>query len=389
MQFKSFDYYGYDKDSYKSVRSMVASANRHQILLLNLWFSIMVLCYVVFSGMNLFGVTQERIIFYTIYFFLSVLFTSVLVIFKKFSEKYDYIMLYTSIAILLSYGILVSVAHPYMPAVIYMIFITLISLMYIHTMWRIGFVILLSSGIFLYCSYRYKTFSIAYNDTYNLVVVVTLALGLHYMFQKNRLSQFVLYKQNLRIQNELEIKSSFDSLSGLLNRGSFFSIAEKILIKQPDKYKVLCLFDLDGFKQINDTYGHQMGDKAIQVTGQTLLKSLKLDKYDKSLMSKWDFKIHGDVAGRLGGDEFIILLNGLKDREGALSFLEEILKSLNSVNVGELSGIQASLGVTEIKSGEFDVDTAYTRADAALYESKRAGKNQIHFFEDGLSGDEK
>ena len=152
MHINSFDYYGYDKDSYLDCREMVSKANRNQILLLNSWFVVMVLCYILFSGFNLFGVTQERIIFYAIYFLIGVSFELVLVFLKKIVVKYNFVMVYASIAILLSYGILVSVAHPYMPAVIYLIFVTLISLMYIHTMWRISLTLLAASGIFIYCS---------------------------------------------------------------------------------------------------------------------------------------------------------------------------------------------------------------------------------------------
>ncbi len=383
MHLNSFDYYGYDKDTYLDSRGMVSKANRTQILLLNTWFAIMVLCYILFSGMNLFGVTQERVGFYAVYFAISVIFECILIFLKKFSAKYDFLLVYTSIAILLSYGILVSKAHPYMPAVIYLILITLISLMYIHTMWRITATLIVASGIFIYCSYRYKTFSIAYNDTYNLAIVLTISLGLHYMFQRNRLSQFILYRQNLLIQRELEIKSSFDALSGLLNRGYFFSVSEKTLRRNEKGCNVLCLIDLDGFKQINDTFGHQMGDKAIQLTGKTMLSLFDLGKEsDKDVVVSCDFKSIKPIVGRLGGDEFIVLFCAEKDLDTVKEKLKSLLTALNGISDGPLNGIHASLGATLVQNDEYDMDAAYKRADTALYKSKRTGKNQIHFYED-------
>ena len=383
MHINSFDYYGYDKDSYLDCREMVSKANRNQILLLNSWFVVMVLCYILFSGFNLFGVTQERIIFYAIYFLIGVSFELVLIFLKKIVVKYNFVMVYTSIAILLSYGILVSVAHPYMPAVIYLIFVTLISLMYIHTMWRISLTLLAASGIFIYCSYRYKTFSIAYNDTYNLAVVLIISIGLHYTFQRNRLSQVILYLQNLHIQRELEVKSCFDTLSKLLNRGFFFSVSEKMIRKTQGMCNALCLIDLDGFKQINDTYGHQMGDKAIQLTGKAMLELFGIgSEMDKDIVVGAKFTQIKPIIGRLGGDEFIVLFCGEKDRDSVLEKLKQILAALNSISEGPLNGIHASLGATIVPAGEFDMDAAYKRADLALYKSKRSGKNQINFYED-------
>ena len=77
--------------------------------------------------------------------------------------------------------------------------------------------------------------------------------------------QFVLYHKNMQNQRELEVGSSFDALTSLLNRGRFFSMADRVLHDGSGGYKALCLIDLDGFKQVNDQPGHQMGDKVKQI----------------------------------------------------------------------------------------------------------------------------
>ncbi|MCR5626926.1 MAG: GGDEF domain-containing protein, partial [Lachnospiraceae bacterium] len=160
-----------------------------------------------------------------------------------------------------------------------------------------------------------------------------------------------------------------------------FSLAGSI-IKQPhDEYLAICLIDLDGFKQINDKLGHQMGDKAIQITGNTIIDSMHIE-----FREKWSFTERAiaeklSFAGRLGGDEFIVLVRGKNGREDVEAFLTNVLQCLNEVKLGDLHGIKASFGVTEILPGDNDIDTAYSQADAALYESKRAGKNQINFFQ--------
>ena len=148
----------------------------------------------------------------------------------------------------------------------------------------------------------------------------------------------------------------------------------------------MCLLDLDGFKQINDNLGHQMGDKVIQVVGKTIISGLDLDSSQRMNISAWDLKVQRSIAGRLGGDEFITLIRGKSSRTEVIELLQKILDSLNAQNFDGVEGIHASFGVTELSLQDFDIDNAYKRADEALYESKRAGKNQIHFSSDVLLG---
>ena len=81
---------------------------------------------------------------------------------------------------------------------------------------------------------------------------------------------------NHGIQKELEVKSSFDTLTGLLNRGRFFSIADELLKLGDGSHFSIALFDLDEFKEINDSMGHQMGDKVIQIAGRTIIDATKM-----------------------------------------------------------------------------------------------------------------
>jgi diguanylate cyclase (GGDEF)-like protein len=244
----------------------------------------------------------------------------------------------------------------------------------------------ISVGVFLWSSYEFKTFSIAYHDTYNAFIIITLSIGLHYTFQRTRISQFILYQKDLQIQKELEIKSSFDTLTGLLNRERFFSIVDQLLHTHKG-YSALCLLDLDGFKQINDNLGHQMGDKVIQTVGQTIIKTFNIPDRDKKNISSWGSSNAYPIAGRLGGDEFIMMIHTKNNDTEVQLLIKNLLSVLNSVKFDGVDGIHASIGITQIIQGEKDIDNAYKRADEALYASKRAGKNQIQFSTETLPGD--
>ena len=386
MEQKSFIYYGYSHATYRECRDMINSTNRAHAIIMNAWFLVMNLLYVLLSAMNLFGVSQELIGYYAIFSFLAVIYGAVLVIFQSFTLKHSIFFVYVNIAMLGTFGVVVSTLQPYMPAIMYFIMFIFVSLLYIGNMIRMLVASILGTFALLACSFCFKTFSIAYHDLYNAMIVLFLSSGLHYMFQRSRIEQFVLYQRDLQIQKELEIKSSFDSLTELLNRGRFFSISEEVLRinESKNEYMVLCLLDLDGFKQINDKMGHQMGDKVIQITGKIIAECIdegKLFQTERQT-SAWDLEKPLNLAGRLGGDEFIVLIRGKNSREEVIPLLQNMLDRLNAVKFDGFSGIQASFGATEIKSSERDMDGAYSRADAALYESKRAGKNQIHFSSD-------
>ncbi len=384
---KSLNYYGFDKETYKECLNQIRPTNRKHIFILNTWFLLVNLLYMVFSFLNLFGVTKELSWFYTLYFILSVALDIVIWVFPKFAERHSRAYVYISMALMLSYGIICSVSQPYMPATMFLLVLVLVSLSYIDLMFLMLLIIIAATSVFIVTSFQYKTFSIAYNDVYNASVVLTIAIGLHYMFQRTKMQQFVLYQRDQRIQRELEVKSSFDSLTSLLTRGRFFSIAEEVLRGYDGKEMYLCLLDLDGFKDINDTLGHQMGDKAIQITGKTILDVLKIDKREKWSFPERVLRDKGNFAGRLGGDEFIALIRECSSKEDAYNLIQELLSALNNVSFATISGLSSSIGVAVLKENDLDIDRAYKRADIALYKSKQSGKNQIHFYEDLENGE--
>ena len=298
---------------------------------------------------------------------------------RKFFEKYTAVTVYLSVLILLLYGIETSIAKPYMSATMFPLLVALVAMAYIDNMLRMMLVLAGFSGVFLLASYSQKAISIAYADSYNILITMLLAAALHYTFQNTRINQFVLYYKNLQNQRELEVRSSFDALTSLLNRGRFFSMADKVMREAGNEYMALCLLDLDGFKQINDQLGHQMGDKAIQIAGTTILNVMGIDEADKWSFPERVMRDKGSFAGRLGGDEFIILIRGRNGRSEVEDILGEVLKNLNAVQFEKLNGLQASFGVTQLTGEDDDIDSAYTRADEALYASKKSGKNRINF----------
>lgn len=381
MNLLKYNYYGYEKNRFRDCKDLIHDTNYRHLTILNTWFLCLTIVFMFLSWNNRFGTTRRSFRMYLFFMLVSLLSEVFLVVFKNFSIKYAPVFVYLNTLILMGFGIYSSMMQPYLTATMFLVLVVLLSVAYIDTMVSTTVTMIFYSSVFLYTSYTYKSSSLAQLDVYNVTVFLILALVLHYTFQRAKMQQFYTLQRNIQIQRDLEIRSSFDTLTDLLNRARFFSIAAEIISKYTsgDEYIAVCLLDLDKFKQINDTLGHQMGDKAIQVTANIIAETLQIN-----MLEKWSFtnraaKEQISFAGRLGGDEYIMFIRGLNNEAEVDALLKKVLNKLNSVKIGELNGIHGSFGVTALSPDDKDIDTAYNRADEALYRSKEAGKNCITF----------
>lgn len=152
----------------------------------------------------------------------------------------------------------------------------------------------------------------------------------------------------IKEKNELLDFARIDHLTGIYNRRILDSVR---------RYSVVVMCDIDNFKNINDTYGHDKGDEILKQVAKTLSKNIRFD----------------DVVCRYGGDEFLIIFTGC-DEKVVVNRIIEIKKELLRV-IPDLK-ISLSSGISSYKAGSTLKDTI-TEADIALYKSKEKGKNLI------------
>lgn len=173
-----------------------------------------------------------------------------------------------------------------------------------------------------------------------------------------------------RMELELQKFANTDDLTGLANRRHFEAVAAAE-VKRSKRYGnplSLITCDLDHFKSINDNHGHDAGDLVLQRFAQVARESLRLPT---------------DVAARLGGEEFAILLPET-GAAGAKTVAERIRRQTQQMSVekdGQTLQVTVSIGLSEVRSGEEDIAPALKRADMALYEAKGGGRNRIELFE--------
>ena len=162
----------------------------------------------------------------------------------------------------------------------------------------------------------------------------------------------------LRVMAETQLQASTDTLTGLLNRRSF---SEQVATVPANQRPVtMAMADLDHFKTLNDTYGHETGDRALRLFARVLRDSLRAS----------------DVVSRYGGEEFAIAFPDCSaiDATRALNTVRTQLDA--AITVGGLPKFTVSFGITEAEPGE-DIDAALRRADDALLQAKRQGRNRV------------
>jgi diguanylate cyclase (GGDEF)-like protein len=171
----------------------------------------------------------------------------------------------------------------------------------------------------------------------------------------------VIFPKIMRLENELQILASTDSLTKVYNRAKYDEIMEREIerAKRHNRFLSIVMFDIDVFKRINDTYGHLSGDRVLK----TIVSLIKEE------VRKIDYLI------RWGGDEFILILPET-NLEGTKGLAERIRNSIANHKFDNMEGVTVSLGITHFSKGDTK-DTLMKRADEALYKAKMNGGNRV------------
>jgi diguanylate cyclase (GGDEF)-like protein len=171
-----------------------------------------------------------------------------------------------------------------------------------------------------------------------------------------------------------------DSLTGLPNRRLFTEILERALVSARSGGETLALLfmDLDDFKRVNDSLGHQMGDDLLREVGERLSGVVRPDDCVALRSSRDTF----DTVARLGGDEFILLLHGLRRGLDAATVARRLLDELARPIVldGTELKVNASIGITLFPDDASDAEGLIKNADIAMYHAKEQSKNHYQFF---------
>ncbi|MCU7837720.1 MAG: EAL domain-containing protein [gamma proteobacterium symbiont of Taylorina sp.] len=177
------------------------------------------------------------------------------------------------------------------------------------------------------------------------------------------------YLQRVQAKQQVEYMAYYDVLTNLPNRALLHDRFHHdiALTQRNNKLLAVCYLDLDGFKPINDRYGHDIGDQLLKIIAGRLNKTLR----------------EGDTLARIGGDEFVMLLTGLSTIQECEEVIHRVLDTINNPVEIENHGIHvtASIGITVFPTDNTDLDSLLRHADQAMYQAKAAGKSVFHFYD--------
>lgn len=186
------------------------------------------------------------------------------------------------------------------------------------------------------------------------------------------------YTKQLTLQRkDMEQLANFDNLTGLPNRHYFMVILEEALFQAQERKGncSLMYIDLDAFKTVNDTHGHELGDMLLQEVSNRIKRQIDPD----------------DQLARLGGDEFLLLIEGEKTPTYLKVLADSLIEALSDpfIIVDWELNISASIGIAQATSANYNISDFISNADVAMYESKAIGKNCYTFFNDNMQQQKK
>ncbi len=198
-----------------------------------------------------------------------------------------------------------------------------------------------------------------------VLVVARMNLAIDLIVAANR--------QREQLQEDLAHQAAHDSLTGLPNRAQAMRLIDGALSRAQRSGAVIGLLfvDLDGFKRVNDTFGHAAGDEVLRATAQRMVRSVR----------------GGDTVARLGGDEFVVLLEPLDEQASAVTVADRLVAEVSrSIQVAGDRPVRvgASIGVALSQDGLTDSELLLNEADVAVYRAKAAGRGRIEIFDASL-----
>ena len=234
---------------------------------------------------------------------------------------------------------------------------------------------LIPSVLFSLCNIvAYTTYSLSqsppvpFAQLFIMMVSYLLSNGLGLwaasQFYSHRRQQFEAQTRSLELRKDLIQNALFDQLTGVANRRHFFQVAEEEFgrFTRYNRPFSLLMMDLDHFKDVNDKYGHPVGDKVLKELAETVLRN----------------KRDSDLFGRLGGEEFALLLPET-NLAGATEIAVRLRRACHTLGVpGHMAiRVTVSIGVTQVRSEDASFDDVLSRVDETLYRAKNNGRDRV------------
>ncbi len=341
-----FFYCGIEKDEFNALKLDAYRSN------FEVWKILHILMAGAFSFLFINSLFSELLSINRLFYFLAMVYSiavSVLFFFMKKTSIIGQLIIYLSISLLFLFGCFLTKNSPENPATTFMVLLIITPMFMIDKPYFMSIELCAASSIYLIWMYHVKTYDIWQIDVVNILMYTILGIFIHIIANSIRIKEFVLTRK-------INIQKDTDELTGIKNKGALTREINEYIGNNSNNKGIMLLLDIDHFKSINDTYGHDIGDKVISSLGDYLNKTFTKD----------------EIVGRFGGDEFLIFIKGNDNVETASSIANIIITDAASkISIPNRDQkISVSIGIAIYRGVEKNYSELFKKADVALYKTK-------------------
>ncbi len=346
-------YCGIEKEEFKTVKKDAYVSN------FQIWKILHIVMDVAFGSLFIFSLfndlAKDNRFFYLGAFVYSLIATIFFFVLNKRSIIAQ-LLIYLSISLLFLFGCFITQNKPTTPAITFIAFLLITPLFMIDKPYFMSLELVVASTVFLIWMYFKKEEDIWKTDLMNTIIFTIVGILIHLIVNSARIKEFVLIRQ-------IEKQKDIDELTNLFNKAALTKEINSFFKNSPNGKGLLLVLDVDYFKSINDTYGHDIGDATLRELGQYLKQKF----------------VNNEIVGRFGGDEFIIFMKGIDDVEFAHKIANEIIDETSKSIKLPTDEIKfcVSIGATIYQGKEKNYSELFKKADIALYKTKASRK--IHY----------
>ena len=341
-----FFYCGIEKDEYNALKKDAYISNFIVWRVLHIFMDVFFAFLFLTTLFN--NILQQNRVFYLVAFIYSAIASSFFFILKKDSLLAQF-LIYLSISLLLIFGCFISQNKPSVPATTFVVFLLITPMFMIDKPFFMAIELSAASALYLIWMHGIKVYEIWQIDFVNVIIFTIVGIFLNIIANSIRIREFVLTR-------EINIQKDTDELTGLKNKGALTREINEFLADTLTDKGLMFMLDVDHFKAINDNYGHDVGDRVIAQVGHFLAQKF----------------VHNEIAGRFGGDEFILFIKNIDSVDAVQNIATDILKEISdyvSLPIPDKK-ISISIGVAIYKGLETNYSEIFKKADTALYKAK-------------------
>ncbi|RGF16329.1 GGDEF domain-containing protein [Firmicutes bacterium AM10-47] len=252
-----------------------------------------------------------------------------------------------------------TVGSPKQSAILYFILLFVGPLLFIDKPYRMSLFLCIMTVIFRSFALHYKEPEIANFDVLNAIIYTMLAILLYLLTSRTKADEH-------RLRWEIAKQRDTDELTKLLTKNAIERKIKRYMELTPSKPAMMLVIDLDNFKHINDTFGHAYGDAVLRLMGECIRSNFREDDY----------------KGRFGGDEFVVFLPGIDDKQQVVTYVNNLVEMMKTrVRTPESANpVHGSIGIALYPKHASTYEELFKKADEALYASKERGKDRYTFY---------